>query len=122
MAGRINQQGRSDQSAIEAFVSDLRLQAVEIQNELVNYRKFGGRREHLAIGRASVAFVLYGLSMDASAATAAIAAALTALAALHPPATQQRIETERLRARAPYVLVRAREILAHQGPRTKHEF
>jgi hypothetical protein len=66
MAGRINQQGRSDQSAVEAFVSDLRLQAVEVQNELVNYDKFGGRRERVAIGRASVAFVLYGLLIDAS--------------------------------------------------------
>jgi hypothetical protein len=113
MADRINRQGRSDQIGVEAFVSDLRLQAVEVQNELVNYRRFGGRRGHLAIGRASLAFVLYGLLVDASPATGAIAAALTALATLHPPATQQRMETERLRARAPYVLVRAREILAH---------
>jgi hypothetical protein len=117
MAGRINQPGRSDQSVVETFVSDLRLQAVEVQNELMNYRKFGGRGGHVAFGRASLAFVLYGLLMDASTATAAIAAALTALATLHPPATQRRMETERLRARAPYVLVRAREILAHQGPR-----
>ena len=117
MAGRMKQRGRSDQSAVEAFVSDLRLQAVEAQNELVNYRKFGGRRGRVAIARASLAFVLYGLLIDASTATAAIAAALTALATLHPPATQERRDIERLRARAPYVLVRAREILAHQGVR-----
>jgi hypothetical protein len=118
LAGRMNQPGRNDQNAVETFVSDLRLQAIEVRNELATYRKFGGRRGDIALGRASLAFVLYGLLMDASTATGAIAAAITALATLHRPATQERIETERLRNRAPYVLVRAREILAHQGART----
>ncbi len=112
-AERLNPKGEG--GSVEKLVSELRSQAVEVENELAAYRTAGGRRTDLALGRAALAFVVYGVMAGAGTAATAIATALTVRATLHQSKKQERIETERLKARAPYLLVHAKELLTHRA-------
>ena len=101
-------------ASVTNFVKELQAQSVELENELAAYRHSGGRRLTLALGHASLAFVLYGFVADAPTSVTALATALTTLATLHPSATAERVDTAKLRGRAPYVLVHAKQMLSHQ--------
>jgi len=98
-------------ASVASFVKELQSQSVELENELAAYRQ-GGRRLNVALGSASLAFIMYGiLTKDAPTTATALAAALTTLAALHP---SSKTETAKLKGRAPYVLVHAKEMLSHR--------
>lgn len=103
--------GDDTDASVTNFVKELQSQSVELENELAAYRQ-GGRRLNLALGGASLAFIMYGIvTKDVPTTATALATALTTLATLHP---SSKAETAKLKGRAPYVLVRAKQMLNHR--------
>ena len=100
---------------MQDIVTELREEAGLVQAELEAWRSARSPQFQLALGTYALSFILYGLVTGSNVAAAALAATLTTLGAIHSPTKTEAVETEKLRSRPGYVLVRAKELLEHKG-------
>jgi hypothetical protein len=103
----------ADTRGVRDIVAELREEAAVVETELEAWRKARTPQFQLAIGSYALSFILYGLVTGGNVAASALAATLTTLGAIHGPTKTEAVETEKLRTRPGYVLVRAKELLDH---------
>lgn len=103
----------SDAKVVEV-VSHLREEALEVQAELGAWQRATGYQFHTAFGALGLSYVLYGLAAAGQLVGTALSSFISTLRGIHSERFKQKLEQERLKARPGYVLVRARELLAHE--------
>jgi hypothetical protein len=99
--------------SLEVVVRELREDAVEVEAELVALAPKIRARERNAIAMISTGVALYGMSALGVPAAVGIAQLLTTLGLIHGMAQADRTAESNLKSRPGYVLLKARELLAH---------
>ena len=104
-----------EQSNVADIVRELQVEAAEVESELRTQSSRGNRRVDALIATGSLMLVLYGvLARDSPTALSVLAATLSLLAARHQVNRQEQVETDRIKSRPGYVLLRAKELVQHR--------
>jgi hypothetical protein len=115
LAKRLNTSDVAGAASVDALVKDLRAQAEEVEHELCMHRRPRVLMTDTGIATAAIMLVVYGAtSLDAATGATALAGALATLATLHGNSKEATATVERLKRQAPYVLVKAKQLLSHR--------
>ena len=99
----------------QTTVLELRAEAAEVEAELKALAPRARQRERASIALLSTGVALYGVAALGVPAASGAAQLLTTLGLIHGLARSDRTEEAKLKTRPGYVLVKAKELLAHGG-------
>jgi len=102
------------QESIDKSLADLRSEAAEVGAELAALAPKVRRRDRTGIALVATGVALYGVAALGVPAASGAAQLLTTLGLIHGLSRADRTEEAKLKSRPGYVLLKARELLAHR--------